>query len=101
MIPRFFNDASQVGTRTSAWSTTPWRVSFAGVIEHVGWTNGSTHNQMLQHRQSWIAVHNVDVAAVVLLLLLAVLATFTYGIMLIAKYVSWMLHFSASFKKQQ
>ncbi|KAK9794958.1 hypothetical protein WJX73_003384 [Symbiochloris irregularis] len=45
----------------------------ASVLEHAGWTKGSPHNQMLQHGQSFIAVHNLDLFAIIFMLLAGVL----------------------------
>ena len=45
----------------------------AGIVEHVGWTNGSTHNQMRQHGQSFIALHNIDIAAALIVILVVMI----------------------------
>ena len=41
----------------------------AGVAESVGWTGGSKHKQMLQHRQPWYVQLQLDTTAFLLLLL--------------------------------
>ena len=52
----------------------------AGVIEHVGWTNGSNHNQMLRHGQSWIALQNLDLAAALSGVLLGLMLVSAYAV---------------------
>ena len=57
----------------------------AGVVENVGWTNGSMHNVMGHDGPSWAAQHMLDVALVATLAALVLVALFLLGIKLMVR----------------
>ena len=59
----------------------------ADVVEHAGWTNGSLHNNMLQHNPGWLAFYMIDIAAFISAILITIICLAAYASLVFVKWI--------------